>query len=665
MNLEENWPNNSNIYLSEPDQYHPFFRRDNILNNEKKNLKETKNLKAIRRKTNEKALTLSPKKFPLTRTFSKSSINKSSAKEKISRQNTFVLRKPKNIFLDEGDMSSDRSSKEEKIFDIDFIKKKPEELEIYDSLMEKVPKSQMKIIADNRFSTVIDSKSFCLTLQKDEAQQTIKPSKDSNKFNSGSIADNVLRHFVGKEKEFDQKSGLLKQMSMKFPARNSEIPKSRNSFLGFLKINNKVHDSASTDKNTMTTNKKIDIPLSKSSTPQKSEEESEIEISPTLKNEIEPPSSKSSPKSKTDYKAVQKKKDLEQLSEEVNFTPELTFDETKQNPKKSFNLQLSQKDETKDSKVISNDFTLEDFLTLKNEIEREKKILEEEIQNVTMSKYTNIEMKLKGKFVQKWARAKWNIKAASRMRRLNEDIKCYGSSFNVTGIAHKLGQLEGILMKQKTLTIKNNKTYIFLPSSRFKIYWSYIVILLLIYTAYITPYRIAFADTSLEYDDWFFIETIIDILFLIDILITLNCAYFDSKGHIITSRLNIFLTYLKTWLILDILGIFPFYLIDQFTSDSNSSNSVSFGDNYNDLFKFLRLPRLYRLIRIARLVKFIKKAKTLRFIEYIQDFFHLNNGSIKLIKFLFTISVIVHIVGCMWFFLAKIQNFAPDTWVAQ
>lgn len=272
-------------------------------------------------------------------------------------------------------------------------------------------------------------------------------------------------------------------------------------------------------------------------------------------------------------------------------------------------------------------------------------------------------MKLKGKFVQKWTRAKWNIKAAAKMRRLNDDIKLYGSTFNVTGIHQKIEKLEGLFIRQKTLTEKIGHSYIFLPNSAIRVYWSYVVIFLLIYTAYITPYRVVFIDSSTEYDSWFFIENGVDALFFIDILITLNSAYYDDKGKIVTNRLNIFISYLKSWLLLDILGVFPFSLLDQYLNSSENDSSQF--DNYNDLLKLLRLPRLYRLIRIARLLKFLKKAKTLRFVEYIKDFFQMNAGSVKIMQFFFTVSICVHIMGCFWFFIAKLRNFAPDTWVSK
>lgn len=101
--------------------------------------------------------------------------------------------------------------------------------------------------------------------------------------------------------------------------------------------------------------------------------------------------------------------------------------------------------------------------------------------------------------------------------------------------------------------------FLLLPDSKFKIFWSYILIFRLLYTAFITPIRITFID---KIDlTWFIIDLIIDILFFIDIIITFNTAYYNSYGELITNRKVIALSYLKTYFILDLLTIIPFTYI--------------------------------------------------------------------------------------------------------
>ena len=64
------------------------------------------------------------------------------------------------------------------------------------------------------------------------------------------------------------------------------------------------------------------------------------------------------------------------------------------------------------------------------------------------------------------------------------------------------------------------------------------------------------------YDDWFYMELVVDALFFTDFLINLNSAFRGEDDELITSRKVIFLTYLRGWMILDIIAIIPFNLIE-------------------------------------------------------------------------------------------------------
>ena len=58
------------------------------------------------------------------------------------------------------------------------------------------------------------------------------------------------------------------------------------------------------------------------------------------------------------------------------------------------------------------------------------------------------------------------------------------------------------------------------------------------------------------------ITPIIDVSFLIDIILTFFTPYFDEmQQQTICNHREIALNYLKTWLIIDILSIFPFEFV--------------------------------------------------------------------------------------------------------
>jgi len=40
-------------------------------------------------------------------------------------------------------------------------------------------------------------------------------------------------------------------------------------------------------------------------------------------------------------------------------------------------------------------------------------------------------------------------------------------------------------------------------------------------------------------------------------------------------------------------------------------------------------------------------------------------GIIRLVKFSFTVLILVHLIACFWFYTAKFDDFHPDSWVAR
>lgn len=49
----------------------------------------------------------------------------------------------------------------------------------------------------------------------------------------------------------------------------------------------------------------------------------------------------------------------------------------------------------------------------------------------------------------------------------------------------------------------------------------------------------------------------------------------------------------------------------------------------------------------------------------IMDTIKMNAGIVRMIQVSVTVFFLVHIVGCIWFFQAKLDDFNPDTWVVR
>ena len=67
--------------------------------------------------------------------------------------------------------------------------------------------------------------------------------------------------------------------------------------------------------------------------------------------------------------------------------------------------------------------------------------------------------------------------------------------------------------------------------SKFRVFWNILSIIILLYTATVMPFRIAFVDDD-EIVIWsIVVDSIIDLLFLLDIFVTFISSYEDKDGN--------------------------------------------------------------------------------------------------------------------------------------
>jgi hypothetical protein len=193
------------------------------------------------------------------------------------------------------------------------------------------------------------------------------------------------------------------------------------------------------------------------------------------------------------------------------------------------------------------------------------------------------------------------------------------------------------------------------PDSKFINVWNIIVAVLLIYTATVMPFSMAFIQNDSK-GVWYVLDLTIDGLFFVDLLINCITCYTNDSGVLVISRCSIFIRYLKSWLLLDLAACFPFSALE--TNDDASPS-----DNYGNFLRLVRLPRLYRLFRLSRIIKMFKHYQNAALMQKLQDFLSLNHSAMRMLGALVSIVIVIHIGGCFWYLSAKIEGFNPETWV--
>ena len=187
------------------------------------------------------------------------------------------------------------------------------------------------------------------------------------------------------------------------------------------------------------------------------------------------------------------------------------------------------------------------------------------------------------------------------------------------------------------------------------------MVVILISTCVITPLRLAFVkDGEEESKTLLIICYIIDLLFLIDVYIIFNTAFYDEYFQIIDDRSEIAKRYLSGWFTIDILAITPFDLILNAT-------------DLNSLVRFARIGRLYKLVKLTRLIRVFKIMKDKgKFMKIITDLLKVGPGFERLFFFALISMILCHIFSCLWIMLPQFITqqeddslFYKDSWIEE
>jgi len=255
----------------------------------------------------------------------------------------------------------------------------------------------------------------------------------------------------------------------------------------------------------------------------------------------------------------------------------------------------------------------------------------------------------------RWAKIFGGLRAVIKLNKLCKDIKTYGSSEELLNTKNRSKKaieqaVDPSLEKYVKPDIEEELPWgIISPTGTFMGYWSIVLFVLMCYVSIIMPIKMAFIEDDTA---WFTIDLIVDILFICDIIICCNTAFYDANENLVSTRREIVWEYLKGWMLFDIAASFPSSLLDYITSGSIN----------NDILKFARLPRLYKLIRATRLFKMYKIASKGGFMESAQDYLRITTGIIRVVSFFLTIIICNHIAACMWVYIANMDG-SPDTWI--
>jgi hypothetical protein len=262
------------------------------------------------------------------------------------------------------------------------------------------------------------------------------------------------------------------------------------------------------------------------------------------------------------------------------------------------------------------------------------------------------------KYSKIWRRSLVKLRTRRAMKSVISDIAIFGTANEIIDVgtyeeilAHKRKKAQDLSMQQRF------PWYVLSPVSKFSSVWGLVVALMLVYTVTLMPFRISFQD-PVYYDGLTIFDILVDFIFITDALLTCFMSYKIEDSSYETSLRVIFLSYLRSWFLVDLVACIPVTLIEGFQGESE-------GTGRSSIAKLARIPRLYKIFRVIRFSKIVNLYKRHPFYARLSDFFDTHASALKLLKFLFMTVICLHNLACLWHFAAKFYNFDPETWVVR
>lgn len=88
--------------------------------------------------------------------------------------------------------------------------------------------------------------------------------------------------------------------------------------------------------------------------------------------------------------------------------------------------------------------------------------------------------------------------------------------------------------------------------------------------------------------------------------------------------------------------------------------------NYNRLARLARLNKLYRLVKMFKMFRMFKMVKESgKIYRFLNQVLKLKANYERLFYFVLLMMLFCHIMACMWYFIAKLDDLGPETWVVR
>lgn len=134
--------------------------------------------------------------------------------------------------------------------------------------------------------------------------------------------------------------------------------------------------------------------------------------------------------------------------------------------------------------------------------------------------------------------------------------------------------LSGDVLPQYRQEAPKTPPHILLHYCAFKAIWDWIILCLTFYTAIMVPYNVAFKNKTSEDVSLLVIDSIVDVVFFIDIVLNFHTTFVGPGGEVVSDPKVIRKNYFKSWFLIDLLSCLPYDVFNAFDHDEDVSHSI-------------------------------------------------------------------------------------------
>ncbi|KAI9124269.1 hypothetical protein K1719_005569 [Acacia pycnantha] len=169
--------------------------------------------------------------------------------------------------------------------------------------------------------------------------------------------------------------------------------------------------------------------------------------------------------------------------------------------------------------------------------------------------------------------------------------------------------------------------------------WQTFLVILAIYNALVSPFEFGFLKEPVPLP-LFIVDTVVDVFFAIDIILTFFIAYHDKASYLLVYNYKrIFQKYTRSLLVFDVVSTFPLELL-----------TLQLSPSLLKFYGFFNMLRLWRLRRVNALFSRLEEDKSY------------NYSWVRCIKLIFVTVFAVHCAGCIFYLLAARYHDPNKTW---